>query len=132
MGFGDTARKMSKVASKAESIYKIAQELRKRITELKQEIDEVHSSVKTLDQEMENQRQISESQSAQLRAHKAVIDEIAKQHGINPADVRHTDTAQERSDSSPGGNSETAGSDLEQGDTESSSPEDPGDDAGGE
>ncbi|ABB77917.1 hypothetical protein [environmental halophage 1 AAJ-2005] len=94
MGLGDTARKMSKVATKAESIYTIAKELRKRIRELKDESEEIRNSVKTLDEEMEKQRQISESQEAHLQAHQAVVDEIARQHGIDPVKIREAKQAE--------------------------------------
>lgn len=80
MGLGDTAKKITDLTKKAESIYVLAKELQAKVTAIKEELDVMRHSMKTLDEEMVEQGRDIEEQRKLLTA-------VAEQQGIDVNEV---------------------------------------------
>ena len=58
MGLGSTAKKIQGLSDRAEAMYKQVQELQQRITNLEEEVDDTHDTVKRMDHQMTEQREL--------------------------------------------------------------------------
>jgi chromosome segregation ATPase len=73
MGFGDTAKKLQKIADMAEDVYKKLNELRQQVIEMRETVDETKRRVDGLESETAEQR--------------ALLEAIAVEQGIDLDDV---------------------------------------------
>jgi len=80
MGFGDTAKKISQLTTKAESIYTIAKDLHEKLTALREEINEMRESMRTLDEEMV-------SQSEDIDDLRVLVEGLAAEQGLDPEEL---------------------------------------------
>ncbi|GAB7017832.1 DUF5798 family protein [Halostagnicola bangensis] len=58
MGLGSTAKKIQMMSDKAEQMYKQVQQLQNRIIHLEEEVDDTHDTVKNLDHQLTEQREL--------------------------------------------------------------------------
>ncbi|ADD06746.1 uncharacterized protein Nmag_3196 [Natrialba magadii ATCC 43099] len=58
MGLGSTAKKIQGLSDRAEAMYKQVQQLQQRITNLEGEVDDTHDTVKRMDHQLAEQRQL--------------------------------------------------------------------------
>jgi TolA-binding protein len=73
MGFGDTAKKLQKVADMAEDVYRKLNELREQVVETKETVEETKARVDSLEADTAEQR--------------AILEAIAEQQGIDLEEV---------------------------------------------
>jgi hypothetical protein len=73
MGFGDTAKKLQKVADMAEDVYRKLNELREQVIETKETVEETKARVDGLEADTAEQR--------------AILEALAEQQGIDIDDV---------------------------------------------
>lgn len=58
MGLGSTAKKIQGISDKAEQMYKQVQKLQERIIHLEEEVDDTHDTVKSIDHQLTEQREL--------------------------------------------------------------------------
>ncbi|THE66016.1 hypothetical protein D8Y22_03575 [Salinadaptatus halalkaliphilus] len=58
MGLGSTAKKIQGLSDRAEAMYKQVQQLQQRIIGLEEEMDDTHDTVKRLDHQIAEQREL--------------------------------------------------------------------------
>lgn len=91
MGFGNTAKKVQKLADVAEKTYSRLNDLREQVSALRSTVEDTGDRVETLEHEVARQR--------------AVLDAIAEDHGLDPQalaeDAAVDDATDDRSAESP-------------------------------
>ncbi|ELY87655.1 hypothetical protein C483_17188 [Natrialba hulunbeirensis JCM 10989] len=106
MGLGSTAKKIQGLSDRAEAMYKQVQQLQQRITNLEGEVDDTHDTVKRMDHQITEQRQL-------LLA-------IADEHGIDGEQILADAAIDDADDlAAAEADDETGDDDSEDGDTPS-------------
>jgi predicted Rossmann fold nucleotide-binding protein DprA/Smf involved in DNA uptake len=107
MGFGDTAKKLQKVADMAEDVYRKLNELREQVVETKETVEETKDRVDSLEADTAEQRALLEALAEQQGVD--IDDVIAEAHIAEAeADGENETDAGESSDTSAGESGDAA------------------------
>jgi GAF domain-containing protein len=113
MGFGDTAKKLQKVADMAEDVYRKLNELREQVIETKETVEDTRQRVDSLEADTAEQR--------------AILEALAEQQGVDienaiaEAHISEAETGEESGDAGGTGDA-TDGADTDAGQQASADP----------
>lgn len=103
MGFGSTAKKLQRVTDLAEEVYERLSTLHDQVASLRDTVEDTHARMDALE--------------AEVAANRALLDELAREQGIDPTAVADRPSADDETDTADAAteNSSGPGSEAESG-----------------
>lgn len=106
MGLGSTAKKLQKVTDVAEQMYG-------RINDLREEVDEMRVTVRETNEAVQGTSDRVERLESEMAEQRALLDEIARQQGVDVEAVSASSHIVDAEDAADGDSEEAAGGEAD-------------------